>query len=90
MSATPMADFTHAHNFAAVLEGEIRVSSDGSGPGRMESTQGKAVDAPTLSRRWMIPPDRALKTVKLTTQRGIRHVTRGNITRCFPTNERML
>ena len=89
-SETPSADFTHDYNFGSVLESKVRVSSVGSGPGRVESSQKKAVDASTLSRRWMIPYERANKTVKLTTQRGIRHVSRGNITRRFPTNDRML
>ena len=89
-SLTPMADFTHDYNFGSVLQSKVRVSSVGTGPGRVESKQMKAVDAPTLSRRWMIPHERAKNTIKLTTQRGIRHVTRGNITRRFPTNDRML
>ena len=49
-SETPSADFTHDYNFGSVLESKVRVSSVGSGPGRVESSQKKAVDASTLSR----------------------------------------
>ena len=38
------------------------------------TSQRKMVDVPTLANRWNIPIDRAKKTVRVTTQRGVRHV----------------
>ena len=39
--------------------------------GNMTSTQVKSVDAHDLARRWMIPIDRAKRTVKKTSQRWL-------------------
>ena len=54
------------------------------------TSQRKMIDAPTLAKRWNIPPDRAKTTFLVTTQRGVRHVTNPSIMRRLPTNDRML
>ena len=48
------------------------------------------MDAHDLARRWMIPIDRAKRTVKKTSQRGIRKVLHPGSYICRPTNDRML
>ena len=88
---TAHADVTADYNFASVLESKVRVSAVNRIPGQtLQTKQHKMVDAPTLAKRWNIPIDRAKKTVKMTTQRGIRHVVNPSIARRFPTNDRML
>lgn len=87
-SVMPLADITHNDNFGSVLESKVSVSAVSSGT--VKSSQGKAVDAHTLAKRWMIPLDRATRTVRQTTQRGVRTVVNPTLSRRFPTNDRML
>ena len=58
--------------------------------GNVTSTQGKSVDAHDLSQRWMIPIDRAKRTVKKTPQRGIQKVLHPGSSIRRPTNDRIL
>ena len=51
---------------------------------------GPKVDGPTLAKRWGIGLPSAIKTVKVTTQRGVRSVVEASLTRRFRTNDRML
>jgi hypothetical protein len=44
----------------------------------------------TLASRWMIAPEKALQTVNVTTQRGVRTCVNPTLSRCFPTNDRLL
>ena len=90
--AQPYADISEAHNLVSALERQVKVCSVESltRPGAIASTRSKAVDARTLAMRWQIPIDRAKRTVKRTTQRGVRHVSHPSLTRRFPTNDRML
>ena len=87
--ATPSADITDDDNFGTVLINQVQVSSAHSN-GKVRSQQGKAVDAQTLAKRWMIPLDRARNTILKTTQRGVRTVLHPNRSTRFPTNDRML
>ena len=43
-----------------------------------------------LAKRWNIPIDQAKNTVRVTTQRGVRHVANPSIMRRFLTNDQML
>ena len=88
----PHADITHDDNFASLFESKVQVCSVASShrSGKMISTQGKAVDALALSKRWGIPYERAKTTVRRTTQRGVRHCSEPSISRRFPTNDKMM
>jgi hypothetical protein len=48
------------------------------------------VDPQTLAARWMISPDCAKCAVVMTTQCGVRTCLNLTLSRCFPTNDRML
>jgi len=71
--ATDMADMTHEHNFHQVLASYVVISSvDTSLNGHVRSRKSAPIDFKTLAARWMVSPDRAKRTVQLTTQRGVR------------------
>ena len=71
--ATDMADMTHKHNFHQVLASYVVISSvDASLNGHVRSRKSAPIDFKTLAARWMVSPDRAKRTVQLTTQRGVR------------------
>ena len=84
----PAANITDDDNFAEALSSKVRVSAVSSG--NIRSSQGKAVDAHALSRRWHIPYRRAKNTVQRTTQRGVRQVLNPTLTRRYLTNDRLL
>ena len=46
--------------------------------------------AEALAKQWNIDHRKALNTVKMTTQRGVRHCLYPAMMRRFPTNDRML
>jgi hypothetical protein len=88
---TDLADLTHDCNFHQVLTAHVIISSIDSslsGHGRLHKTA--PIDFMTLAGRWMIAPDRAKKTVQLTTQRGVRTCLNPMLAQQFPTNDRML
>ena len=58
--------------------------------GNIQSTKGKQVNSKTLAKRWSIYQRKALKTVKQTTQRGVRTCLHPSLARRFPTNGRMM
>ena len=66
------------------------ITSQTTKTGNVTSTQGKSVDAHDLARRWMIPIDRAKRTVKKKSQFGIRKVLHPGSSIRRPTNDRML
>ena len=66
-----LADISHGMNLGLMLESKVGVSSI---TGVTGTKQGKEVDAPTLSKRWMIPQDRTSNTIRKTTQRGAQDV----------------
>ena len=43
-----------------------------------------------LSRKWGISPDKTLRTVRCTTQRGLRNTSQHSLTKRIPTNDRGL
>ena len=84
----PIYDITEDDNFASVLNNKVQVSAIQSG--NVNYNQGKAVDALSLAKQWMISPDRAKNKVQKTTQCGIRMVINLQISRQYPTNNRIL
>ena len=58
--------------------------------GNIQSRKRKQVDAETLAKRWNIDHKKALKTVKRTTQRGIRTFINPSFSRSYPTNYCMM
>ncbi len=67
-----MADMMHGCNFYQVLTSHVVVSSvDASLSGHVHLRITAPIDFMTLVAWWMIAPDRAKKTVQLTTQRGV-------------------
>jgi hypothetical protein len=88
---TDMADMTHDCNFHQVLTSHIIVSSiNTSLSGHMQSCKAALIDFMTLTAQWMIAPERAKKTVQLTTQQGVRTCLNPMLARRFPTNDQML
>ena len=93
------ADVTEKDNFVTALESTVRVALvETSEPGVQEmqcgsTTTGKrrgAVDYITLANRWNIPLEKAKRTVRATTQRGVRTCLHPTLSRRFATNDRML
>ena len=89
VSATTCADidaidFTDDDNFADALQANVHVSRVGT------SKKRHAVDSEMLAKRWNIDPKTAARTVKSTTQRGIRTVLHPSLSRRFRTNDRGL
>ena len=88
---TDMADMTHDYNFHQVLASHVVISSvDANLNGHVRSRRSAPIDFKTLAARWMVSPDRAKRTVQLTTQRGVRTCLNPTLARRFPTNDRML
>ena len=48
------------------------------------------IDPQTLAARWMISPDRAKRTVVMTTQHGVRTCLNPTLSHRFLTNDQML
>jgi hypothetical protein len=70
---TDLADMTHDSNFHQVLTSHIIVSSvNASLSGHARLHKAAPIDFMTLAGRWMIAPERAKKTVQLSTQCGVR------------------
>ncbi len=88
---TDLADMTHDCNFHQVLTSHVIVSSvNASQSGHVQLRKAAPIDFMTLEARWMIAPERAKKTVQLTTQQGVRTCLNPTLARRFPTNDRML
>ncbi len=69
---TDLADMMHDCNFHQVLTSHIVVSSiNASLSGHVHSRKAAPIDFMTLAAWWMIVPERAKKTVQLTTQCGV-------------------
>jgi hypothetical protein len=58
--------------------------------GNVRARKTPGVDFLTLARWWGISPDTARQTIGRTTQRGVRTCLHPTLSRCFPTNDRML
>ncbi len=70
---TDAADITNYENFGNALEQHVTVSiavldTTKTAPGWIHSKAGKPVDAETLAKRWLIPANRAARTVDRTMQ----------------------
>jgi hypothetical protein len=92
---TNTADITDDENFGIALEQHLTVSvavldTTKTVPGRIHSKAGKPVDAETLAKRWLIPANRAARTVNQTTQQGVCTMLNPTLSCCFPTNDCML
>jgi hypothetical protein len=69
---TDLADMMHDCNIHQVLTLHVVVSSvDTSPSGHVQSRKAAPINFMTLAARWMIAPERAKKTVQLTTQCGV-------------------
>ncbi len=88
---TDMADMTHGCNFHQVLTSRVVVSSVNASmsSGHVRSCKAAPIDFMTLAARWMIAPDRAKKTVQLTTQQGVSNCLNPTLAQQFLTNNQM-
>jgi hypothetical protein len=73
---TDAADITNDENFGIALDQHVTVSfaaldTTKTAPSRIHSKAGKPVDAKTLAKRWLIPANRAARTVDRMTQQGV-------------------
>jgi hypothetical protein len=86
-----MADMMHDCNFHQVSTSHVIISSiNASLSGHVQSCKTAPIDFMILAARWMIDPKHAMKTVQLTTQRGIRTCLNPMLARQLLTNDRML
>ena len=97
------ADITSHSNFGNVLRSNVqytnisynisRVSNAPAEPaaalGDLYSIHKKQVDAPALAKPWNIDLVKAKKTVRMTTQRGVRTTLHPSLSKRYPTNDRM-
>ena len=102
-TCTDTEDITSQPNFANVLQSNVNVSNvnvtnvskisadpEPSSLGNIYSTRKNQVDSTTLAKRWNIDHKKAMKTVKLTTQRSVRSTLHPSLSRRYPTNDQML
>jgi hypothetical protein len=92
---TDAADITNDENFSIALEQHVTVSvaaldTTKTAPGWIHSKAGKPVDAEMLAKRWLIPANRAVRTVDRTTQQGVCTMLNPTLSCRFPTNNCML
>jgi len=88
---TDLVDVTDDENFHQVLTSKVMISSvETSLNGHIRSRNIAPINPQTLAARWMISPDRAKRTVVMTTQRGVRTCLNPTLSHCFPTNDQML
>ena len=91
------------HEFGSALESHVRIQCVQSGPtsdlGSAQVNRGLSLlasekrpklEAPKLAERWGIGIDAAARTLKKTTQRGVRTVLHPSLSRRFRTNDRQL
>ena len=80
-------------SFLSVLQMNVNISSTSSSKNVYDvhsTSRRKSVDAELLARRWDIGLEAAKRTVKSTTQRGVRTVLHPSLSRRFRTNDRQL
>jgi hypothetical protein len=92
---TDAADITDDENFGIALEQHVTVSiaaldTTKTVPGRIHSKASKPVDAEMLAKRWLIPANRAVRTVDRTTQQGVCTMLNPTLSRHFTTKDHML
>ena len=89
--SSDLVDVTDDKNFHQVLTSKVMILSvKTSLNGHIRSRNIAPIDPQTLAARWMISPDRAKRTVVMTTQRGVRTCLNPTLSRRFPTNDRRL
>ena len=80
--------------FLTAMIANVHVSGTGTSncqvSGVTTSDRRNGVDAPTLARNWGIGLEAAKKTIKVTTQRGVRTMVHPSLSRRFRTNDRQL
>ena len=82
--SSDLVDVTDDENFHMISSVETSLN------GHIRLRNIAPIDPQTLAARWMISPDRAQRTVVMTTQRGVRTCLNPTLSRRFPTNDRML
>jgi hypothetical protein len=88
---TDQADVTDVENFYDVLAAHVQISSiETSLNGHICLRKTAPIDPRTLATRWMIFPERAKRTIVMTTQRGMRTCLNPTLSCRFPTNDGML
>ena len=86
---TDLADITD--DFNKILTSRVQILSVEFSLNRhIRSRKIGPIDPQTLAAQWMISPDCAKLTVVMTTQREVRTCLNPTLSRCFPTNDRML
>jgi hypothetical protein len=92
---TDVAGITDDENFGIALEQHMTVSvaaldTTKTAPGRIHFKAGKPVDAEMLPKCWLIPANRAARTVNQTTQQEVCTMLNPTLSCHFPTNNCML
>jgi hypothetical protein len=92
---TDVADITNDESFGIAFDQHVTVSvatldTTKTAPGWIHSKAGKPVDAESLAKRWLIPANRAARTVDRTTQQGVCTMLNPTLSHHFPTNNCML
>ncbi len=86
---TDAADITNDENFGIALDQHVTVSvatlgTTKTAPSWVHSKAGKPVDAETLAKRWLIPANRAARTVDRITQQGFCTMLNPTLAHHFP------
>ena len=88
LMTTDVADITNNDNFHVVLNSQVHISSvETLSNGHFTTQQNRPIDHMTLASRWMITPEKALQTLNVTTQRGVRTCVNPTLSRCYLTND---
>ncbi len=92
---TDTADITNDEYFGIAFEQHVTVSiaaldTTKKAPGQIHSKAGKPVDAETLAKCWLIPANRAARTVNQTTQQGVCTMLNPTLSQCFTANDHLL
>ena len=90
VSKTLPEPWEEASNLLQDLQRNVNVSNVRSAAGVATSTKRNKVDPEELSSKWGIGISAAKRTLKVTTQRGIRTVLHPSLSRRFRTNDRQL
>ena len=83
-------DVTDDNNFYRVLSSIVQILSTKSSPNELSLNGHICLRKIAPINPQMISPDRAKRTVVMTTQRGVRTCLNPTLSRRFPTNDRML
>ena len=88
---TDVTDITNDDNFHVVLNSQVHISSvETLSNGHFTTQQKQLIDHMMLASQWMIAPEKALLTVNITTQRGVRTCVNPTLSRLYPMNDRLL